>query len=153
MVTFLFLFPIFFLLLILSTINITSSESKFSSRLAYFLIVGINAFIPKINNDNKMLINGIFSIISSITISFIYTFFTKDLLDQKIFFSILIMIPSIFSTISMNFIDIAISSKRRIMLYITESEINIVDEITKKENSEAIKNNIASDQRKNALNI
>ncbi|GBR51527.1 hypothetical protein GCM10007872_31050 [Gluconobacter sphaericus NBRC 12467] len=100
-----------------------------------------------------MLINGIFSIISSIIISFVYAYFAKSLFDQKLFFAILIMIPSIFSTISMNFIDLSISVKRRFTLYISQSEVNIADTETKKENIKSLKKMISDSQRKNAIEL
>lgn len=153
MITLISLIFIILALLSLSIINITSDSNKFLSRFCYFFIVSINIFFPKINSENKMLINGIFSIISSIIISFVYAYFAKSLFDQKLFFAILIMIPSIFSTISMNFIDLSISVKRRFTLYISQSEVNIADTETKKENIKSLKKMISDSQRKNAIEL
>lgn len=138
---------LFFVLTIL-ILNITSENESIKSKINYITINTINLFIPNINDKNKIVINFILTIIISVSICGIFDFYFKNTLNEKVFFCILILIPSLFSFISLNFIELFSNLKLRILRYINNSKENMVDEKSKNKNDKIILNKIRVNQEK-----
>jgi len=129
-------------------LNITSKNESLKSKLNYVAINAINLFIPNINDSNKTIINFIITIIISVSMCGIFEYLFKNSLSEKVFFCILILIPSIFSFMSLNFIEFFSNFKLRIFLYINNSKENIADEKSKIKNDKILMGKIRLHQEK-----
>lgn len=136
-----------------SILNFTSDKSSIKSKFCYFSVVFFNLLVPKITEKNKMFLNGIISIIISISICGYYSYIFQGIFNEKVFFAILIIIPTLFSFISLNFIDMFRNLKIRFSLYITKSKENIADEASKRTNENILKKRLGEIQSENIQEI
>lgn len=130
-------FIIIFLLCVV-ILCLSSKEGSLSSRLLYALISLIDIFLPKISEKNKITYNVILTAIISISICEVYSHFFEKILTEKLDFFILVSIPTLFSFLSINFIDLFKSLKLRIQFFTTKSEYNMLDIKSKEENTKKL---------------